>query len=101
MDLVLVGLLQQTFREWRDDRAGHHGAALAFYALFSLAPLAIVLSWVTAQLFGADAVRDRLGPELAPVLTPEVARTIQTVVRSAAESRSGWAASTVGIVFSL
>jgi membrane protein len=99
--VVLVGLLQQTWREWRDDRAGHHGAALAFYALFSLAPLAIVLSWVTAQLFGADAVRDRLAPELAPVLTPEVARTIQTVVRSAAESRTGWAASTVGIVFSL
>src|SRR5688572_16892474 len=98
---VLLRLLQETFREWRDDRANHHGAALAFYALFAMAPLAIVLSSVIAALFGQDAVRDRLAPELAPLMTPEIARTVQTIVRSAAESRTGWAASTVGILCSL
>jgi membrane protein len=99
--VVLWQLLRQTFREWRDDRAAHHGAALAFYALFALAPLALVLSAVTARLFGEQAVEERLAVELAPLLTPEIARTAEALVASAATSRSGVAASTVGVVFSL
>lgn len=99
--MILWELLRQTFREWRDDRAAHHGAALAFYALFALAPLTLVLSAVTARLFGEQAVEERLAVELAPLLTPEVARTAEAVVASAASSRSGVVASTVGVLFSL
>jgi membrane protein len=99
--VVLVGLLRQTIREWRDDRGGHHGAALAFYALFALAPLTLILSVVTGRIFGAEAAQERLALELAPILTPEVARTAQAAVASAAESRAGVAASTVGVLFSL
>jgi membrane protein len=45
------GLFKQTFSEWLEDKAPQLGAALAYYTVFSLAPLILVL---LAILFGAE-----------------------------------------------
>ena len=39
----VFALLKQTFREWLEDKAPQLGAALAYYTVFSLAPLILVL----------------------------------------------------------
>jgi membrane protein len=38
-----ISLLKQTFSEWLEDKAPQLGAALAYYTIFSLAPLVLVL----------------------------------------------------------
>src|ERR1041385_9289337 len=47
-------LLKQTFSEWLEDKAPQLGAALAYYTVFSLAPLILVLLAIVGLLFHND-----------------------------------------------
>ena len=47
----VFGLLKQTFQEWLEDKAPQLGAALAYYTVFSLAPLILVLLAVVGIIF--------------------------------------------------
>ena len=49
-----LGLLKQTFSEWLEDKAPQLGAALAYYTVFSLAPLILVLLAIVGLLFRND-----------------------------------------------
>ena len=50
----VFGLLKQTFQEWLQDKAPQLGAALAYYTVFSLAPLILVLLAVVGVIFRDD-----------------------------------------------
>ena len=54
----LVLLLRQAVDRWNADRAPRLAAALAYYATFSLAPLALVTIWIAGWIFG-DATAQR------------------------------------------
>lgn len=97
----LWGLLRETVRRWRDDRATQQGAALSFYALFSIAPLLIVATAAMGIVFGTDRAERRLAVELRSLLTPEVAHTVEALVHDASTSRSGIAAGSFGLLISL
>jgi uncharacterized BrkB/YihY/UPF0761 family membrane protein len=47
-------LLKQTFSEWLEDKAPQLGAALAYYTVFSLAPLVLLLLAIVGLLFHND-----------------------------------------------
>ena len=47
-------LLKQTFSEWLEDKAPQLGAALAYYTVFSLAPLVLLLLAIVGVLFQKD-----------------------------------------------
>src|SRR5436190_13669227 len=47
-------LLKQTYSEWLEDKAPQLGAALAYYTVFSLAPLILVLLAIVGLLFHND-----------------------------------------------
>lgn len=62
---IFIGLLKETFREWKKDKASRLAAALSYYTIFSLAPLVVVvltiLGWIyrdgnASQLFLAQVV---------------------------------------------
>ena len=57
----VFSLLKQTFQEWLQDKAPQLGAALAYYTVFSLAPLVLVLLAIVGVLFRDDPGR-RLEP---------------------------------------
>ena len=46
--------LKQTFQEWLQDKAPQLGAALAYYTVFSLAPLVLVLLAIIGVIFRDD-----------------------------------------------
>ena len=97
----LLWLIFETYREWREDRATLQGAALAFYALFSVAPLLIVATAVLGLIFGQDAAERKLTDELVALTTPEVARAVDALVKDAGRGRTGLAASALGLFMSL
>ena len=82
---------------WIDDRCSALAAALAFYALFSLAPMLLVIVSVAGYFFGADATSGQLYGQLRSVFGPEAAAFVQYAVESAWKSR----ASTSATVFSV
>src|SRR5712691_3845978 len=54
---TIFALIKETFYAWYEDRAPRMGAALAYYSVFSLAPLLVIATSIAGFLFGADAAR--------------------------------------------
>jgi membrane protein len=58
---AIPGLLKETGFAWLEDRGPRLGAALAFYTLFSLAPLLIIVIAVAALAFGQEVAHAQPG----------------------------------------
>ena len=79
----IKSLLQETAAEWSNHNASRLSAALAFYALLSLAPLLLVIVLVMGFFFGEDGGRERAVRALASVVGPQGSAAIETLAQSA------------------
>lgn len=69
----ILRLIREAYIEWSHDRAARVGAALAYYALFSLAPLLVIMINIAGSVYGeaaaegqiVHAISDQIGPEAA------------------------------------
>src|SRR5262249_35736093 len=92
-----VRLCQKAVYGWLDDRAPTMGAAIAYYTVFSLAPLLIIVIAVAGLAFGQKAAEGALFAGLADLVGPESAGAAQAMLRSAGGTRSGILATAVGV----
>jgi membrane protein len=90
-------LLKDTFFAWQDDKVWRLGAALAYFTIFSLAPLLIIVITIASVLFGEQAVRGQIFNQISSLIGDLGARAIQTMLENAYESRSNVAAAVFGI----
>ena len=81
---------------WLDDRAPTMGAAIAYYTVFSLAPMLVMVIAIAGLAFGQQAAEGALFDELADLVGPESAGAVQAMLRSASSTRSGILATVVG-----
>ena len=91
-------VVRDTFREWFEDNAPMYGAALAFYSIFSLAPLLVIAIGVAGLAFGREAVQTEVLAQFTQLLGKEGARQVEIVLRNAAESPSGLPATILGVI---
>jgi membrane protein len=84
-------IIVRAFKQWSANRDSRMGAALAYYALFSIAPLLIIAVMIAGVLFGEDAARGRIQEHLGNLVGQEIAGTIERLVENASEKRGGWA----------
>jgi membrane protein len=94
----LPALLKEAVSEWGADNAPRLGAALAYYAIFALAPLLVLVVAVVGAVFGQQAVTGQLEEHLSYVVGRDNANYIQALVKSASEPKSGMLASVIGVV---
>jgi membrane protein len=94
---ALPRLFRQASSEWIDDNAQRLGAAVAFYTLLSLAPVIVIAVAVAAVIYGQEAAQGRLAWEIRGVAGPDVARTIQEIIRGADKPRIGVIATLFGL----
>jgi membrane protein len=77
-------LLRTTFEEWNADNAARLSAALAYYTIFSLAPLLVIVVSIAGIFYGREAAQGQLAQEIARyVPNEEAAELIQSVVTNA------------------
>jgi membrane protein len=93
----LVQLLIASVRTWSDHRASSKGAALAFYMIFSLAPMLVLVIAVAGFFFGQEAVRTELLDQLGDLTGQQGAEAIQTVLASVQQSDGGLIAALVSV----
>jgi len=91
-------LFKQAYIEFGEDKAQRLGAALAFYTIFSLAPLLLIAIAIAGLVFGREAAQGEIFDQLRTVFGPQAAAAIQEMVKSAAKPKSGTIATVVGIV---
>lgn len=94
----VVRLLTATFNDWMEDKALRLSAALAYYSVFSIAPLLVIAIGVAGLALGEDAVRGHLDNQLATLVGQKAAAAVQDMVKSAARPAEGWTSAIVGFV---
>ena len=92
-----LSLCEKAVYRWLDDRAPTMGAAIAYYTVFSLAPILVMVIAVAGLAFGQKAAEGALFGELADLIGPESAVAVQAMLRSASSTESGIFATAVGI----
>jgi membrane protein len=92
------GMIKTSFAAWVDDYAPSMGAALAYYTVFSLAPLLVIVISVAGLIFGPDAVRGAISTEFTGLMGADAAKGIQDLLSSVSKPSTGIIGSVLGVV---
>ena len=93
---AMWGLIKSATQAWGDDYAASMGAALAYYTLFSLAPLLLIVIALAGLVFGPDAARGEILGQLRELMGEESARAVQAMLEAANQPGKGAAATVAG-----
>lgn len=91
-------ILVATFMGFINDNGLKLSASLAYYTIFSIAPLLILIISLAGLFFGADAATNRLYPEIAHYVGASAAIQIQDILKNLQLSGKSGTAVIVGIV---
>jgi len=91
-------LVKATASAWIDDYAPSMGAALAYYTMFSIAPLLLIVISIAGLVFGEEAARGEILLQLRGMMGDEGARAVEGLLQSANKPVQGTAATIVGAV---
>jgi membrane protein len=98
---AIAALFKQTFLEWFDDNVQRLGAALAYYTIFSLAPLLIIVIAIAGLGFGQQTAQSEILAQLRSLLGDEGAKATQAMIENAQRPATGLLATLIGIVMLL
>ena len=88
----ILSLVKQTFAGFSEDKIMKKSAALAYYTIFSLAPLILIIMWTVSFFFGQDASEGKIFNELNELIGAKAASQIQDIIHQLSLSeKSGFA----------
>jgi membrane protein len=91
-------LLSETYQEWRKDNAQTLGAALAFYATFSMAPVLIIVIAVFGVILGKETVQVEILRRTQELIGTQGADAVSMMIRAAYRPGAGLHATIIGIL---
>src|SRR5947209_7593695 len=90
-------ILKQAGTQWVDDKAPRLGAALAYYTIFSLAPLLIIAIGVAGLVFKGGAAERHVIAQVQNLVGETGGEAIQAMLESASRPGSGLVGSILGV----
>ena len=94
-------LFKETVKEFGEDKAPRLGAALAYYTIFSIAPLLLIAIAIAGMVFGDEAARGGITRELGKVMGVQTANVVEEMVANAGKPKAGIAATIIGVIMLL
>lgn len=91
-------LTRDAVAAWIEDFAPSMGAALAYYTIFSLAPMLIIVIAIAGFFFGQDAAQGAIVVQLRDLMGDTGASAVEGLLKSASEPGQGIIAATLGIL---
>ena len=95
---TILDLLKETVSEWSKDKASRLAAALAYYTVFSLAPLLISVIAIAVSVFGEEAARGEIVGQIQGLVGKDGANVIETAIENANKPDTGSIASIISII---
>jgi membrane protein len=83
--------------EWVNDKAPRLGAALAYYAIFSIAPLLVIAIAIAGMVLGEEAAQGQISAQVQNLVGAQGGEAVETMVQSANKPGAG----TIGSVFGI
>jgi len=100
-DSGVLALLREVYAEWSKDNALSLGAALAYYTVFSMAPLLVLVIAMAGLVFGHKAAEGQIVAQLADLLGQSAAETVQGMIARASRPAAGALATVVSAILPL
>jgi membrane protein len=94
----LLYLLRNTIEQWNSDKAPQLAAALAYYTVFSMAPLLIIVIAIAGLIFGQSGAENQIVGQIRGTVGEESALLIQDMLKSASRPADGMLATIIGLV---
>jgi membrane protein len=91
-----VALVRDTVEAFIADEALSRGASIAYYTIFSIAPVLLVVVAIAGMAFGHEAAQGAIVTELSGLMGSDTAKALQAMIESAGNPRSGTLATIVG-----
>lgn len=98
-DQAILDLFKTAAINWVHDYAQSMGAALAFYTMFSVAPLLLIVISIAGLVFGEEAARGEIFNQLDKMLGARGALAVQSLIESAGKPTTSVLTSVFGLVF--
>lgn len=90
-------LMQSALELWLERNAFQHAGALAFYTLFSLAPLVIIVVAIIGAVFGEEAARGQVAAGIQGMIGPQAAEAVEEAVLSSRVESAGLLPTLIGV----
>lgn len=90
-------VLKETFKEWNSSNASGDSASIAYYAIFSIPGLLIIIIWIAGNFFGQEAIQGQISSQINSVLGTEAAKSIEDMIASALIDKDNVIMKTVGV----
>ncbi|MGI9026814.1 MAG: YihY/virulence factor BrkB family protein [Burkholderiaceae bacterium] len=91
-------LIRKSVVSWVDDYASSMGAALAYYTMFSIAPLLLIVISIAGFFYGEDAARGAIFSELSGLIGNDGAAAVQGLLKSVNKPAASVFATVIGLV---
>jgi membrane protein len=95
---AIPGVLKSAFKEWNAMDPFRQSAIIAYYAIFSLPGLLVLIITVAGAIWGIDAVNSRLFDQVAQTMGSDTAEQMKTMVEKASLSKDSVWATVIGVV---
>jgi membrane protein len=89
---------KESFKGFSEDKVPKLSASLAYYTVFSLGPLLIVIIFLCSIFFGREAIEGSIYSQMTGFVGPEAAKQMQDIVKNAAISDKGTMAAIIGVI---
>ena len=96
---AFVGLVKATLHDWSEDKVPRAAAALAYYAMFSLAPLLLIAIGIAGIVFGQEQAQTQIMAQATALVGEKGAQAIEMMMGAKSlEERSGTISTVIGAV---
>lgn len=92
-----MNLLKQTWQGFSNDNCSRMAAALAYYTIFALPPLLVLVIMICGVFFNPEDVQGRVAQEIKSVIGPSGAEQVKTMIQAADQQKHGLLASLVSL----
>lgn len=89
--------IKQTFTDWNGSTASSDSASLAYYAIFSIPGLLIIIIWIAGYFFGEEAIHGEITTQISGLMGTDVAKSVQEMVAGALIDKENIIMKIVGI----
>ncbi|MBK1897985.1 YihY/virulence factor BrkB family protein [Chryseobacterium paridis] len=90
-------VLKDTFTEWNTSTASRDSASLAYYAIFSIPGLLIIIIWIAGNFFGEEAIRGQISTQISGLMGTDVAKSVESMIAGALIDKQNIFMKAVGI----
>jgi membrane protein len=95
---TFLGLLKKTFKGWSADDPFRQSAVIAYYAIFSLPALLVLIINVIGLFFEKEAINGEISRQIESVMGTATSKTVEDIVRRASEFKAGVISTIIAVV---